>query len=90
MATDLAPHNIRVNVVAPGPIQSHAPDDAPPQESAITLLGRTGLSEEVAAVVAFLASAEASFITGERIAVDGGTLVNGYTIYGNPSDSQVE
>lgn len=88
MATDLAPYNIRANVVAPGPIQSHAPDDAPPRESAITLLGRTGLSEEVAAVVAFLASSEASFITGERIAVDGGTLVNGYTIYGNPRESQ--
>jgi 2-deoxy-D-gluconate 3-dehydrogenase len=90
MATDLAPHNIRVNVVAPGPIQSHAPDDAPPRESTITLLGRTGLSEEVAAAVAFLASSEASFITGERIAVDGGTLVNGYTTYGNPRDSQIE
>ncbi len=82
MAAELAPHNIRVNVIAPGPIQSHEPDDALPRPTNFTLLGRNGLPAEVAAVALFLASDESSYITGERIAVDGGKLINGYQIYG--------
>ncbi len=82
MAVDLAPYGIRVNVIAPGPIQSRAPDDVPPHPTEATLLGRAGLPAEVAAVAAFLASEESSFITGERIAVDGGLLVNAYRLYG--------
>ncbi|HHX45675.1 MAG TPA: glucose 1-dehydrogenase [Chloroflexi bacterium] len=82
MAIDLAPYHIRVNVIAPGPIQSRDADDAPARPSKATLLGRNGLPHEVAAVAAFLASEESSFITGERIAVDGGILVNAYRIYG--------
>lgn len=82
MAVDLAPYGIRVNAIAPGPIQSRAPDDEPPRASETTLLGRSGLPAEVAAVAAFLASEESSFITGERIAVDGGVLINAYRIYG--------
>lgn len=82
MAIDLAPYNIRVNSIAPGPIQVGVPDDAPTRPIDTTLLGRTGLPAEVAAAAAFLASDQASYITGERIAVDGGKLVNGYTIYG--------
>ncbi|NLG48924.1 MAG: glucose 1-dehydrogenase [Chloroflexi bacterium] len=81
MAVDLAPYNIRVNTIAPGPIQSHAPDDAPPREARMTLLGRAGLAREVATVAVFLASEESSFVTGERIAVDGGALINAYQIY---------
>lgn len=82
MAVDLAPYHIRVNTIAPGPIQSRDADDTPPRPSTSTLLGRNGLPAEVAAVAAFLASEESSFITGERIAVDGGILVNAYNIYG--------
>jgi len=81
MAAELAPYEIRVNVIAPGPIQSNRPDDPPARPKPTTLLNRSGLPREVAAVAAFLASDEASYITGERIAVDGGKLVNGYTIY---------
>lgn len=81
IAGDLAPYNIRANTIAPGPIQSRAPDDAPPQSTDATLLGRTGLPKEIAAAAIFLASDESSFITGERIGVDGGKLVNGYRIY---------
>ena len=88
MATDLAPYGIRVNAIAPGPIQSRAPDDAPPQPSEATLLGRAGLPAEVAAVAVFLASEESSFITGERIAVDGGLLVNAYRLYGGRAPKQ--
>lgn len=82
MAIDLAPYNIRVNTIAPGPIQSHLPDDEPPRPTGSVLLGRTGLPAEIAAAALFLASDESSYITGQRIGVDGGKLVNAYLIYG--------
>ncbi len=82
MAVDLAPYGIRVNVIAPGPIQSRSPDDAPPRVSDATLLGRIGLVREVAEAVLFFASSESSFITGQSLCVDGGMLVNAYRLYG--------
>ena len=81
-ASDLAPYNIRVNTIAPGPIETRPPHLATPRPTEETLLGRNGLPHEIAAAAVFLASEESSFITGERIAVDGGMLVNGYRIYG--------
>jgi len=82
LAIDLAPYGIRANVIAPGPIQSRDADDTLPRPNAHTVLGRSGLPLEVANVALFLASDDASYITGERIAVDGGKLINGYQIYG--------
>jgi NAD(P)-dependent dehydrogenase (short-subunit alcohol dehydrogenase family) len=82
LAEDLAPYGIRANCIAPGPIQSRAPDDAPPRQTERVLLGRTGLPSEVATVALFLASADSSFVNGQVIHVDGGLLVNGYLIYG--------
>ena len=84
MAIDLADYGIRVNAIAPGPVQSRDPDDIPARPTELTLLGRAALPSEVATVAAFLASEEASFINGECIVVDGGTLVNGYRLYGHP------
>jgi NAD(P)-dependent dehydrogenase (short-subunit alcohol dehydrogenase family) len=81
-ANELAPYNIRVNTIAPGPIETRLPDGASPRPTEDTLLGRNGLPHEIAAAAVFLASDESSFITGERIKVDGGMLVNGYRIYG--------
>ncbi len=81
-ANDLAPYNIRVNTIAPGPIETRPPHLESPRPTDDTLLGRNGLPYEIAAAAVFLASDESSFITGERIAVDGGMLVNGYRIYG--------
>lgn len=84
MAIDLAPYGIRANAIAPGPIQTHEPEDAPPRPNAHTLLNRNGLTQEIAAAALFLASAESSYITGQTLVVDGGKLVNSYSIYGTP------
>ncbi len=74
-AQDLASRNILVNVVQPGPINTDMnPADGPFASVmiALTPLKRYGTVDEVAAVTAFLASGEASYITGTTINVDGG------------------
>ena len=84
-AQDLAPFNIRVNTVCPGYIYTKAfvdsckklnlnLDEENKRASAMHLLNRQGKPEEVAAAAAFLASDDASFITGSDLLVDGGYL----------------
>ena len=86
MALALAPHGIRVNAIGPGSIMTDilaaVATDAEAKRRILsrTPLGRIGTPEEVAAVAAFLASDEASYITGEIIYVDGGRLALNYTV----------
>jgi 3-oxoacyl-[acyl-carrier protein] reductase len=78
LAKEMSPHGIRVNCVAPGLIGEtafHGRFTAPAAfENAAkgVLLGRAGTPDEVASVVAFLASSDASFLTGETIEINGG------------------
>ncbi len=86
MALALAPYGIRVNAIGPGSIMtdmlgSVANDrEAKRAVLARTPLGRIGDPDEVASVALFLASDEASYITGETIHPDGGRLALNYTV----------
>lgn len=75
-AYDYGPHNIRVNSLCPGPIQTRiSPAAGEPHyqwQCEQTMLGRVGQPKEVAAAALFLASDEASYITGATLPVDGG------------------
>lgn len=75
-AYDYGPSNIRVNSICPGPIQTRiSPKPGEPHydwQCAQTVLGRVGYPEEVARAALFLASDEASYITGAVLPVDGG------------------
>lgn len=77
-ALELGPHGIRVNCVAPGAIEhertkQEAPDYAG-NWARITPLRRVGVTADVAKMVHFLATAEAGFVTGQTIYVDGGAF----------------
>ena len=84
MALDFAKHNIRVNAVCPGPTATPmiVPSDAD-RESTLERwaeelpIGRAGAPEDTAKAVAYLASDDASFVTGSAFVVDGGRLLTG-------------
>ena len=81
LAKELAPFGVRVNAVSPGVIDTpyHEQFSTPEMMKAnvnATPLGRVGTAEEVAKVIAFLASDAASYVVGETIEVNGGMLMD--------------
>ena len=86
MAIALAPHGIRVNAVGPGSVMTDmlasVVDDPDARERILarTPLGRIGKPEEIAAAVAWLASDDASYVTGHTLYADGGRLGLNYTM----------
>jgi len=81
LAKEFASRNITVNVVAPGPIVTDMLDALPEEKRAAMAeavpLGRLGSAEEVAAVIQFIASDAAAYVTGAIIPVDGGLGMGG-------------
>jgi 3-oxoacyl-[acyl-carrier protein] reductase len=76
LSREFGPHNITANVISPGPAQSEHEDKAFDAlilaQAAEIPLGRLGKAEEIAGTVAFLASDEGGFISGQIIGVNGG------------------
>jgi len=86
-ALALAPHRIRVNAIGPGTILTEMAraavltnDESRRRILSRSPLGRCGEPEEVAAIAAFLASDDASYVTGQTIYPDGGRLALNYTV----------
>ena len=85
MALELAPFGIRVNAIGPGSVKTEMLASVVDKASnnkmlSRTPLGRPAMPEEIAGVAAFLASKDASYVTGQVIYVDGGRLALNYTM----------
>jgi NAD(P)-dependent dehydrogenase (short-subunit alcohol dehydrogenase family) len=92
-ANELGPYGIRVNAVCPGLIRTPLTAASFANPGIISdyfkhiALGRGGEPHEVAQAVAFLASDDASYITGTTLVVDGGQLASKFGTWGQPEDS---
>jgi NAD(P)-dependent dehydrogenase (short-subunit alcohol dehydrogenase family) len=76
LAAELAPFGVNVNAVSPGPIRTVALENQPPgvldRIKATIPLGRVGEPDDIAAGIAYLASDDASFVTGHNLVISGG------------------
>lgn len=82
LASELGPHNVRVNAIVPAQVETpmiagDPPDERRRREERIPM-GRYGTPREIATAACFLASDDASFVTGHPLAVDGGYLAFGF------------
>ena len=76
LALDLGPYGVRVNCLVPGFIDTYgASEEVREKQGAIVPLGRMGEAADLAGSAVFLASPDAAYITGHRIVIDGGVLV---------------
>lgn len=86
MALELAPYGIRVNAIGPGSVKTNmlagvvGDSEAQKKIFARTPLGRIAQPDEIAGVAAFLASEDASYVTGQCIYADGGRMALNYTM----------
>jgi 3-oxoacyl-[acyl-carrier protein] reductase len=75
LALELGPYGVTANAVAPGWIATSPVEDGEVDHGLASPIGRSGTPEEIAEVVAFLASERASYLTGQSVVVDGGNSI---------------
>jgi len=78
LALEAGPHNVTVNCIGPGWIETGSSSDSEIIAGRHTPVGRPGTPDEIGHVAVFLASQEASYLTGQLIVVDGGNTIQEY------------
>ena len=80
LAIESGPNNVTVNCIGPGWIETASSGDSEITAGKFTPIGRSGTPEEVGHVAVFLASEEASYVTGQLLIVDGGNTIQEYKV----------
>ncbi len=80
LAIESGPNNVTVNCIGPGWIETASSSDSEIAAGKFTPIGRSGTPEEVGNVAVFLASEEASYVTGQLLIVDGGNTIQEYKV----------